>query len=401
MAKSIRTAAIDIGTTKVACVLAETDPSRKTSILGYGTAPPDGFRQGAVISLDKATESLAVAVAAAEEEAGVKVKTLPTFVGITGAHLKHLEGIGAVSVRRPDRGISARDVKDVVAQAQAIRLPSDEQILHVVPTQYIVDEQKGVRDPLGMFGVKLEVEVLMIIGALSAFENIDRALERLDIRSRLMVLSGLATSYAVSDENDRSMGYILVDLGGVTTVTVYREGEIRFHRMVEIGATNITRDVAIGLRTTFGEAERVKREAGVAMAAMLEKDEALTVEDASGRGTKQVSRRLLASVIEPRVEEILTLANSAVREARMGENLSGGIILTGGGAQLRGVDILAEQLFGMPVRLARPDRVTGPKAVTSDPSFATAVGLILSGLESKVAPPGRLTRLVDQVRGWF
>lgn len=401
MAKPIRTAAIDIGTTKIACVLAETDSTKKTSLLGYGTAPPDGFRQGVVISLDKATEALAAAIAAAEEEAGVKVKTLPTFVGITGGHLKHLDGIGTVTVRRPDRGISARDLKDVVEQAQAIRLPNDEQILHVVPTQFIVDEQKGVRDPLGMFGVKLEVEVLMIIGAVSAIENIDRALDRLDIRNRMMMLQGLAASYAVSDEGDKNLGYILLDFGGMATVTVYREGEIRFHKMLEIGAANITRDVAIGLRTTFSEAERVKREAGVAMAGMLERDEALTVEDASGRGTKQVSRRLLASVIEPRVEEILTMANNEVREANMSENLSGGVIMTGGGSGLRGVDILAEQLFGLPVRLARPDRVTGPKAVTSDPGFATAVGLVLCGLEGKMPSTGRLPRILDHFRGWF
>ncbi|MFO7675896.1 MAG: cell division protein FtsA [bacterium] len=400
MAKSIRTAAIDIGTTKIACVLAETDSTKKTSLLGYGTAPPDGFRQGAVISLDRATDSLAAAVAAAEEEAGVKVKALPTLVGITGAHLKHLDGIGTVTVRRPDRGISARDVREVINQAQAIRLPNDEQVLHVVPTQYIVDEQKGVRDPLGMFGVKLEVEVLLIIGAVSAIENVDRALDRLDIRSRSMMLQGIATSFAVSDENDKNLGFALVDLGGVTSVTVYREGEIRFHRMLEVGSLNITKDVAIGLRTTFAEAERVKREFGVAMAAMLEKDEALTVEDASGRGTKQVSRRLLASVIEPRIEEILTMTNAALREGKQSDNLSAGVILAGGGAALRGVDVLAEQIFGMPVRLARPDRVTGPKAVTADPAFATAVGLVLCAQDSK-APAGNLIgRFVDHFRGW-
>ena len=401
MAKPIRTAAIDIGTTKIACVLAETDSTRKTSILGSGTAPPDGFRQGAVISLDKATEAVATAVSVAEAEAGVKVKALPTFIGITGSHLKYIDGIGAVTVRRPDRGINTRDVKDVIAQAQAIRLPSDEQILHVVPTQFIVDEQKGVRDPLGMFGVRLEVEVLLIIGALSAIENIDRALDRLDIRNRAMMLQGLAASYAVSDENDKNLGYVLLDLGGVTGVTVYREGEIRIHKMLEIGASSVTRDVAIGLRTTFGEAERVKREAGVAMAAMLDRDEALTVEDASGRGPRQVSRRLLASIIEPRVEEILTLANNEVREAKMADNLSGGVILTGGGSALRGIDILAEQLFGLPARLGRPDRVTGPRAVTADPAFATAVGLVLLGLEGKLPSAGRLPRILDNFRGWL
>ncbi len=401
MAKPFRTAAIDIGTTKIACVIAETDTAKKTSIVGYGTAPSDGFRQGVVISLDKATDAVAAAVAAAEDEAASKVKACQTFVGITGRHLKHLDGIGTVTVRKPDRGISVRDIQEVVNQAQAIRLPNDEQILHVVPTQFIVDEQKGVRDPLGMFGVKLEVEVLMIIGGMSAIENIYRVLDRLDIRNRSLMLQGLATSYAACDENDKNLGLALVDLGGVTDLTIYREGEIRYHRMLEIGSSNITKDVAIGLRTTFAEAERVKREFGVAMASMLDKDEPISVEDASGRGTKQASRRLLASVIEPRIEEILTLTNAAIRESRLGDNLSTGVVLTGGGSSLRGVDVLAEQVFGMPVRLVRPDRVAGPKAVTGNPAYATAVGLILCGLESKRPGGGWWSGMVDYVRGRF
>jgi cell division protein FtsA len=252
-----------------------------------------------------------------------------------------------------------------------------------------------------MFGVKLEVEVLMIIGGMSAIENIYRVLDRLDIRNRSLMLQGLATSYAACDENDKNLGLALVDLGGVTDLTIYREGEIRYHRMLEIGSSNITKDVAIGLRTTFAEAERVKREFGVAMASMLDKDEPISVEDASGRGTKQASRRLLASVIEPRIEEILTLTNAAIRESRLGDNLSTGVVLSGGGSSLRGVDVLAEQVFGMPVRLVRPDRVTGPKAVTGDPAYATAVGLILCGLESKRPGGGWWSGMVDYLRGRF
>jgi len=405
MAKPIRTAAIDIGATKVVCLIAETDSTKKTNVLGFGTAPAEGFRQGVVISLDKATDAVARAVASAEESAGGKVKAYPTFVGINGQHLKHIAGIGTVPVRKPDRGISQRDIHDVINQAQTIRLPNDEQILHVVPTQFIVDEQRGVRDPLGMFGVKLEVEVLLIIGGMSMIENIYRVMDRLDIRNRHLLLQSLATSFAVCDEDDKNLGVALVDLGGVTDVSVYREGEIRYHKMLEVGSANITKDVAIGLRTTFAQAEQVKREYGVAMASMLDKDEPVTVEDASGRGTKQVSRRLLASVIEPRVEEIVNLVDGEIRATGMADGLSVGVVLTGGGASLEGVDILAEQVFGMPVRLGLPDRVTGPRDVTRDPSLSTAVGLVICGLDGRYTgwlPAGSwMSGIWDRFRGMF
>ena len=405
MAKTTRTAAIDIGTTKVACVVAETDAAKKTSIIGYGTAPPDGFKLGVVVNLDRATESVASAVAAAEDMAGGKVKAYRTFVGVSGEHIKHIEGIGAVPVRKPAKGIGQRDVEDVIRQAQTIRLPNDEQILHVIPTQFIVDGQKGIRNPLGLFGVRLEVEALLVIGAVTAIENIYRVLERLDIRHRFLVLQALACSFAVCEEDDKELGCALVDLGGTTELSVFREGEIRLVKSLKVGSSNITKDVAIGLRTTFGQAEEVKCRHGVAMAGMVEQDETLEVDDASGRGTKQVSRRLLASIIEPRVEEIFNLVDQEIRKAATGEGLSGGVILTGGGSMLQGADVLAEQIMGMPVKLGLPDRLIGPKEVTRDPRFATAVGLLKYGLEGRylfeMPGSGIWDKLTEDVRGWF
>jgi cell division protein FtsA len=405
MAKTTRTAAIDIGSTKVACVVAETDAAKKTSIIGYGTAPPDGFKQGVVVNLDRATESVASAVTAAEDMAGGKVKAYRTFVGVSGEHIKHLEGIGAVPVRKPAKGIGQRDVEDVIRQAQTIRLPNDEQILHVIPTQFIVDGQKGIRNPLGLFGVRLEVEALLIIGAVTAIENIYRVLERLDIRHRFLVLQALACSFAVCEEEDKELGCAMLDLGGVTELSVFREGEIRFVKSLKVGSSNITKDVAIGLRTTFGQAEEVKCKSGVAMASMVEQDETLEVDDASGRGTKQVSRRLLASIIEPRIEEILNMVDAEIRKAATGEGLSGGVILTGGGSMLQGADVLAEQIMGMPVKLGLPDRLVGPKEVTRDPRFATAVGLLKYGLEGRylfeMPGSGIWDKLTEDVRGWF
>jgi cell division protein FtsA len=405
MGKARRTGAIDIGSTKIAVVIAETDGAGKTSIVGYGQSPPDGFKQGVVINLDKATESVETAIRAAETMADGKFRAYPTFVGIAGEHIKYLSGTAAVPVHKPQRGIAARDVEDVIKQAQTVRLPNDERILHVVPTQFIVDGQKGVRNPLGLYGIRLEVEALLVIGAVTAVENIIRVLERLEVRNRSLVLQSIATLYGVCDEEDKELGVVLVDLGGVTDISLYREGEIRFMKLLPVGSNNITKDIAIGLRTTVPHAEQLKRTHGVAMASMVDKDEPITVEDASGRGTKQVSRRLLASIIEPRAEELLTLADGEVRKSGLAEGLSGGVVLTGGGAALPGIDELAEQVFGMPVRVGRPDRLNGPREVSADPSYATAVGLVRCGIEGKCASQfpsaGLIDRVGEEVKSWF
>lgn len=407
MAKSKRIAAIDIGTTKIVCVIAEVDSTGKTEIKGFGVAPPDGFRLGVVISLDKATDSFARAIEQAEKMAQCRIGSCPVFISITGDHIKHLPGLGAVPVSRPTKGIQPRDVEDVIRQAQTIRLPNDEQILHVIPTQFIVDGQKGVRNPLGLFGVRLEVEALLIIGAVTAIRNIYRVTERLDIKNRSLVLQSLATSYGVCDEEDKELGVAIIDIGGVLDVSIYRDGEIRFTKMLPVGAANITKDVAIGLRTSYQQAEAVKRELGVAMAGMIERDEPLTIEDASGRGPKQVSRRLLASIIEPRVEELLNLADAEIRKSQLADGLSGGVILTGGGALLPGIDILAEQICGMPVKIGRPERVNGPRELVSNPAFATAIGLIRCAVEGKsgqlhhLPPPSVGRRLWEDLKAWF
>ncbi len=407
MGKLRRIAAIDIGTTKVTCVIAEADPTGKTEVKGYGVSPPDGFRMGVVISLDKATESFARAIEQAEKMANCRIGAGPVYASITGDHIKHMPGLGAVPVSRPNKGIMPRDIEDVIRQAQTIRLPNDEQILHVIPTQFIVDGQRGVRNPLGLFGVRLEVEALLIIGAVTAIENIYRVMERLDIKHRVLVLQSLATSYGVCDEEDKELGVAIIDIGGVLEVSIYREGEIRFTKMLPVGAANITKDVAIGLRTSYQQAESIKREFGVAMAGMIERDEPLTIEDASGRGPKQVSRRLLASIIEPRVEELLNLADAEIRKSQLADGLSGGVILTGGGALLPGIDMLAEQICGMPVKIGRPERVGGPREVVTNPAFATSVGLIRCAVEGKSSQlhqlpvPGLGQRLWEDLKSWF
>lgn len=406
MAKSKRIASVDIGSTKVVCVVADIDSTGRIEIAGHGTAPPEGFRAGVVVSLEKATESVNAAMDAASRAAGGKLHGCPVYIGVTGEHIKHMSGLGTVPVNRPTR-IQPRDVDAVIRQAQTIRLPNDELILHVLPTQFIIDGQKGVRNPLGLFGVRLEVEALLIIGAVTAIENIYRVMERLELRNRSLILQSLATSVAVCEPEDKDLGVAVVDLGGVTDVSVYSEGEIRFTKMLPVGATNITKDIAVGLRTPFAHAEEIKKAHGTALASTVERDEPLAVEDASGRGQKQVSRRLLASIIEPRAEELLNLAEAEVRKSGFAESLSAGVILAGGGALLPGIDILAEQVFGKPVRIGRPNKVNGPREVTGNPAYATAVGLVQCASEGRyhhmhrLSSYGLIRELWHDFKEWF
>ncbi len=407
MGKLRRVGAIDLGSTKVSCIIAEIDSIGKVEIKGFGIAPPEGFRLGVVVGLEKAAESVANAIDQAEKMAQCRFSALPVFCSITGDHVKHLSGLGAVPVGRPTKGIQGRDVEDVLRQAQTIRLPNDEQILHVIPTQFIVDGQKGIRNPLGLFGIRLEVETLLIIVALTAIENIYRVLERLEIKNRTLILQSLATSFAVCEEQDKELGCVLIDFGGVTDISIYKDGEIRWTKMLPFGANNITKDIAIGVRTSYQEAERVKREFGVALVTAIERDEPLTIEDVSGRGPKQISRRFLASIIEARVEELLNLTDAEIRKSQLIDGLSGGVILTGGGALLKGIDILAEQICGMPVKIGRPDRVQGPREVTTNPAWATAVGLIRCAVEGKgrhfyqLPSPSLGQRLWEDIKSWF
>lgn len=405
MSKNKRIAGIDIGTTKIACVIAETNENGKLSILGLGSVSPQGFSHGVVNNLDKAVESVAFAIEQAENSAGTKLAQAATYVGVIGDHIKHLQGIGAIPVRKPAKGITENDLDKVIEQAQAIRLPNDEQILHVIPTQFIVDGQKGVRNPLGLYGIRLEVEALIVIGAVTAIENIYRMLERLGIKSRGLVLQSLAASYSVTEPMDKDLGIAVVDIGGVTDISVFKDGELRFSKVIALGGSHITQDIAIGLRTPFHKAEEIKRNYGAALVNSIEEDEPIPLGDNNGGNGKHVSKRLLASIIEPRVEEILIHAEAEIRKTGLAESLSAGVVLTGGTAQFPGIAVLAEQIFGLPVKIGFPDGVNGNNETVNNPSYATTVGLIRYGLEGKYlhsrVSPNLAAIVKDEVKKWF
>lgn len=403
--KTKRIAGIDIGTTKIACIIAETPDNIKLSVLGLGTAAPLGFSQGVVNNLDKAVESVATAVEEAEKSSGTKLSQTSIYVGITGEHIKHLSGIGAVPVRKPSKGITDHDLDKVIEQAQAIRLPNDEQIVHVIPTQFVVDGQKGVRNPLGLYGIRLEVEALIVIGAVTAIENIYRMLERLGIKSKGLVLQCLAASYSVTEPTDKDLGVAVVDIGGVTDISVFKDGELRFNKVIGLGGGHITQDIAIGLRTPFNKAEEIKRKHGAALVNAVTEDESIPIGDNDGSNEKHVSKRLLASIIEPRVEEILIHAEAELRKTGFADALSAGVVLTGGTAQFLGIASLAEQIFGLPIRIGYPEGLNGNSDSVRNPSYATTVGLIRYGLEGKYlhsrVNPGVATTVIGEFKKWF
>ncbi|MBS4015344.1 MAG: cell division protein FtsA, partial [Candidatus Latescibacteria bacterium] len=264
MAKPKRIIGLDIGTTKIACVIAELDSNGKSKVLGKAVTTPDGFRKGVVINLEKAVMSVAQCIENAEHEANVKAKNCALYVGICGEYIKHLNSVGNISVKNSSRGITDKDINEVIQQAQTIRLPTDEQIIHLFPNQFIVDGQKGIRNPVGMFGVRLEVEALLIIGTVTAIENIHRVLDHLQLKAESLVLQPQAISHVVAEPEEKDLGVAIVDIGGITNISIFKDGVLRFYKTLSLGGDNLTKDISIGLRTPYKKAEEIKKLYGAA-----------------------------------------------------------------------------------------------------------------------------------------
>ncbi len=382
MAKAKKILGIDIGTTKIACAIAEIDNTGRLNILGQGISNPEGFRNGIVVNLERAVVSVAEAIETTEKISNSRAKNCSIYVGIAGEYIKHLPSVGNVPVKNPSKGITEKDISECIHQAQTIRLPNDEQIIHLIPNQFIVDGQKGIRNPVGMFGFRLEVEALLIIGTVSVIENIHRVLDHLELKAESLVLQSQAISLTVAEPEDKDLGIAIVDIGGNTNISIFKDGVLRFYKTLPLGGENLTKDISIGLRTPYKKAEEIKKLYGAAMINCIEHDEPIIIEDMSGRVNKQISQRLLTSIIEPRLEEILQHVDMAIRETGYTELLSGGIILTGGTSMLRGIDLLAEQIFQLPVKIGCSQVITDAQS-SLDTTYDTAIGLIRYGLNGK------------------
>ncbi|MFN8586432.1 MAG: cell division protein FtsA [Candidatus Eisenbacteria bacterium] len=407
MAQATRTfVGLDIGTTKISCIIADQNAAGEMRIVGIGNAPSEGLRRGVVVDLEKTVASISRSVEEAERMAGTEVKGV--WAGIAGDHIRSLNSRGVIAVARRDNEIAAADVERVVEAAKAIAIPMDREIIHVIPQEFIVDDQEGIKDPVGMSGVRLEAEVHIITGAVTSAKNICRAIQRAGLKVYDLVLEPLASATAVLDQDERDLGVVLLDIGGGTTdVAVFHEGSIRHTAIIPYGGANVTSDIAIGLRTPMDKAEAIKIQHGSALASRVGADEMLQVACVGGREDREISRTVLASMIEPRMEEIFMLANKEVRKNHFAPLIGGGVVLTGGTSLLPGVAELAEQVFEMPVRLGVPRGLGGLSANVADPRFSTGVGLVMhaagqdgrSGMFAENKTSGKQSRF--DLIGWF
>lgn len=375
-------AGLDVGTTKVSVVVLDRGEGARPQMVGAGSAPSEGIRRGAVVAPEKAVAAIRRAVEDAERAAGVEIEEV--YVGVAGDHIRSLNSRGVVAVSRPDHEISRADVDRVVDLARAVSIPNDREVLHVLPQDFSVDDHNGIRDAVGMCGMRLEAQVHIVTGATTSVQNVVKCVNRAGLQVADLVLQPLASGLSVLDEDEMELGAALIDVGGGTTdLAVHFGGSIRHSAVIGLGGTNVTNDIALGLRTPLPKAEDLKIEHGCAMISRVEEDYEITVPGVGGRPPRNVSRQLLAAIIEPRLEEIFTLACRELRKCEQCDLLGAGIVLTGGSSLMYGAADLAEQVFGHPVRVGAPHRVDAVTAPVDDPRLATSVGLALYGLRQQ------------------
>jgi len=376
-------------------------------VVGVGTAPSRGLRRGVVVNIDSTVEAIKVAVAEAEQMAGVEVGGV--YAGVAGGHIKGTNSRGVVAVSGKDREVSAADVARVVEAARALNLPQDREIIHVLPQSFSVDDGDGVREPVGMSGVRLEVEVHIVTGAVTAVQNVVRSVNRAGLAVHDIVLEPLGSAEAVLYDDERELGVLVIDIGGGTTdAALYRDGAIWHTAILPLGGDHITNDIAIGLRTPMADAEDLKKRYGCALTALVPAEETVDVPSVGGRKPRQLSRQVLSEIVQPRVEEIFTLVARELARAGLQDAPTAGVVVTGGTSIMEGVPELAEAVFDQPVRRGAPLGVGGLADVVRSPIYSTAVGLAVYGARARprseggaAVGGGLLGRLVQRLTGLF
>jgi cell division protein FtsA len=398
---------LDIGTTKIACIISELDNSGELKIVGVGVSHSDGLRKGVVVNIDKTVRSIQKAVEEAELMAGVDVDSV--WVGIAGDHIRAINSKGVVAISRDDNEIAQLDVTRAIDAAKAVSIPMDREILHVIPQEFIVDDQKGIKDPIGMSGVRLETAVHIITGAVTSAQNIYKSVDKAGLKINDLVLEPLASCKSVLESDEKELGVALIDIGGGTTdIAIYFDDSIRHTAVVGLGGQNVTSDIAIGIRTPIDRAEEIKRQYGCAYSPLVNADEFISVPGVGGREQREVSRAVLASIIEPRMEEILSLALREIKRTEYADMLGAGVVLTGGGSLMEGIAELAEKVFEMPVKLGTPHGFGGLKEAARSPIHATGIGLCMFGMEQarKNGPQKRTVgtdnfkQVFDRMKSW-
>jgi cell division protein FtsA len=367
-----------VGTTKICAVIADRTTGGGIDVVGVGSAPSRGLRRGVVVNIDFTVEAIKQAVSEAEQMAGVEVGGV--FAGVAGGHVRGLNSRGVVAVSGRDREVSEHDVQRVVEAARAINLPQDREIIHVLPQTFVVDDQDGVREPIGMSGVRLEVECHIVTGAITSVQNVVRSVNRAGLAVHDIVLESLASAEAVLSVDEKELGVLLVEIGGGTTnVALFRDGAIWHTAILPLGGDHITNDIAMGLRTPASDAEELKKRYGCALTALVPAPETVDVPSVGGRKPRELSRQVLSEIIQPRVEEIFRLVARDLAKAGLEDAATAGLVVTGGTSLLDGVPEVAEAVFSLPVRRGAPSDIGGLAESVSSPIHSTAVGLALHG----------------------
>lgn len=395
---------LDIGTSKIVAIVAEISLDDEVEIVGIGVHPSEGLKKGVVINIETTVESIKAAVKEAETMAGVQIKSV--FAGIAGSHVKSLNSHGIVAIK--DREVGPGDVERVIDAAKAVAIPADQRILHVLPQEFIIDNQDGIRQPVGMSGVRLEAKVHLVTGSISAAQNIAKCVRRCGLEVEDIILEQLASSYSVLTPDEKDLGVCLVDVGGGTTdIAVFNDGAIRHTAVIPIAGDQVTNDIAVAFRTPTQFAEEIKVRYACALRQLANPDEMIEVPGVGDRSARRLERQTLAEVVEPRYEELMNLVHAELRRSGFEETCAAGVVLTGGSSKMEGVVELAEEIFHMPVRLGVPQHVTGLIDIVQNPIHATGVGLLLFGQQSRLNPPSSNieTRsepgLLRRMAAWF
>jgi cell division protein FtsA len=366
---------LDIGTTKI-CVVVGEKSADGLDIIGVGLYPSIGLRKGVVINIDSTVNSITKAVEEAELMAGCEISSV--VAGIAGGHIKGFNSQGIVAINGKE--VKDTDIGRVIDAAKAVAIPMDREVIHILPQEFIIDEQDGIREPLGMSGVRLEAKVHIVTGAVTSAHNIVKCANKAGLNVSDIVLEQLASAEAVLSDDEKELGVAMVDIGGGTTdLVIYSEGSVQYTSVLTVGGNHLTNDIAVGLRTPTNDAQKIKEKYGCAMAAMVGKEETIEVPMVGGRAPKVLSRKILAEIIEPRAEEIMSLIYREIVRSGMQDNLASGVVITGGSTILEGMPELAEKVFGLPVRRGIPKGVGGLVDIISNPQFSTGVGLVSYG----------------------
>ncbi|MDR0780734.1 MAG: cell division protein FtsA [Pseudomonadales bacterium] len=395
---------LDIGTSKVVAIVGEITPEGGLNIVGIGRHRSRGLKKGTVVNIESTVQSIQRAVEEAELMAGCRIHSV--YAGIAGSHIRSMNSHGIVAIR--DREVFAADIDRVIDAAQAVAIPTDQKILHILPQEYIIDSQEGVKEPLGMSGVRLEAKVHLVTCASNAYQNIEKCIRRCGLDVDEIILEQLASSYAVLTEDEKDLGVCMIDIGGGTTdIAIFTEGAIRHTGVIPIAGDQVTNDIAMALRTPTEHAEELKIKYACALSQLASPDDLIKVPGVGDRAPRELSRQALADVVEPRYDELFHLIQAEIRHSGYADLLAAGLVLTGGTSKMEGVVELAEEIFHMPVRIGMPTEVSGLTDIVRNPTYSTGVGLLLYAMKQVHEREGRepvrepVVTLLGRVKRFF